>query len=619
MKLGGRKFSVRTVQISVIVFCALAFYGYSVTFGYVLDDKLVVTDNQFVQKGIQGIGDIFTTEGFEGYFGEKRDLIFGARYRPLSLAMFAIERSMTPLPWLGHLVNVLLYALLGYLIYVWSSRNFRHKKKRRWYLAVPFMIAILYVLHPIHSEAVANIKGRDEILAMLLSILTLLVSQRYARSGKIIDLVSVFPLFLMALLAKEHSITFLAIIPVTLWWIDKASYKRIGLTLTPIILAVASYMMLRYNAVGYLIPQSPAVTPALMNDPFLGMTELERSATIMYTLGKYLYLMIFPHPLTHDYYPYHIPKSTWSDPFVIFSVISYAVLILLVLWRTRKTKWVLWSFLFFVITILPMSNIFFTVGTFMNERFLFMPSLGYVIVLALLINYLTRKSSLRSFGIILYAILIVGYGLKTALRVPDWESGQSLNRAAIDVSKNSARINMFYATDLFNYAQATQNMEHKRLYLAEAKKYLEKSKKIHPLYSNANHMLAGVCAESFKVHKDINRVLNCFKDVARHRPDTEYLDQFLYYLENNGYSREVGKFYEEAGYDILYTERNNYPQAIRYLKKAEELLPGTKSVYEKLSAVYLAFAYHLQDYPDPNYKVTEIIETGRYYGNLARQ
>ena len=75
----------------IIFILPFALYISTLGFEYVLDDKIVIVDNQYTKKGFAGIKEIFTTESFQGYFGEQKNLLEGGRYRPLSIATFAVE------------------------------------------------------------------------------------------------------------------------------------------------------------------------------------------------------------------------------------------------------------------------------------------------------------------------------------------------------------------------------------------------------------------------------------------------------------------------------------------------------------------------------------------------
>jgi hypothetical protein len=132
---------------------------------------MVITENKFTQQGIKGIGDIFKYERFRGYFGKQSGKLTGERYRPLSIVSFAIEKSLFGSnKAISHLINVLLYALTGLLLYrvlLFMFPGDKGNKARTWFFSIPFLATSFFLFHPLHVEVVANIKGRDEIFAFL--------------------------------------------------------------------------------------------------------------------------------------------------------------------------------------------------------------------------------------------------------------------------------------------------------------------------------------------------------------------------------------------------------------------------------------------------------------------
>jgi hypothetical protein len=110
--------SMKWKEALIIPFLAFALYWMSLSFGYVLDDQIVITDNEFTKEGFSGIWDILSTESFTGYFGSQKDLVAGARYRPLSIVTFAIEQEIFgDNSFIRHFGNILLYGLCGLLIF----------------------------------------------------------------------------------------------------------------------------------------------------------------------------------------------------------------------------------------------------------------------------------------------------------------------------------------------------------------------------------------------------------------------------------------------------------------------------------------------------------------------
>ena len=93
-------------------------YANTLSHGFVLDDKIVITENQFTKQGFSGIKDIFTHDSMTGFFGRDKNLVAGGRYRPLSMAIHAVEWEIFgDWPLVYHLINVLCYALTGILLF----------------------------------------------------------------------------------------------------------------------------------------------------------------------------------------------------------------------------------------------------------------------------------------------------------------------------------------------------------------------------------------------------------------------------------------------------------------------------------------------------------------------
>ena len=439
----------------VIFTVAVALYVRCIPYDFVLDDQIVITDNEFTKNGFSGIPDIFGNDSFTGYFGEQKNLVAGSRYRPLSIAMFAIEYELAGLdPGLYHAVNIFLYGILCLLLFrvlhvilPSSSRVATH-----WLLGVPFIATLLFALHPIHTEAVANIKGRDEILALLFSLLAVYAGLRYAWRNAWPWLLASGVFLFTGILAKENAITFTAVIPLTLYFFTETNWKKWMLSAVPAAVASVSYVLIRLKVVGFLF--APTTSNSLLNDPFLGMSAAERSATITYTLGHYVRLLFFPVQLTHDYYPYHIPKSNWSDPAVILAAMIYLLFAVAAIYGFRRKAVYSYSILFFLATMSIISNVFFSIGTFMNERFAFMPSVAMCLVTAFYALRLHQDKRMPRWLIPAFlALYLGGFAVRSYTRIPAWKDRLSLNTAAVKVSKNSVRANCFMGTALFERAR----------------------------------------------------------------------------------------------------------------------------------------------------------------------
>lgn len=167
------KFNHPVFHFTLIGLAVFMLYWQTTGFDFVLDDKIVVTDNSFVQKGIQGIREIFWNDSMTGFLGEQPDLLAGGRYRPLSIVVFALIFQFAGLnPFWYHLANIVFYLISCLIVYRVLKVLFYKQKESQLFKLLVFLATILFAMHPVHTEAVANVKGLDEILAFLFGMMT---------------------------------------------------------------------------------------------------------------------------------------------------------------------------------------------------------------------------------------------------------------------------------------------------------------------------------------------------------------------------------------------------------------------------------------------------------------
>jgi protein O-mannosyl-transferase len=611
------KSSFWKVHINIVItFLALSFllYGYSLKSDYVLDDQIVITENQFTKKGFSGIGDIMSKETFVGYFGLQKDLVMGARYRPLSLVTFAIEWGLfapsesslpkaapgtkrdasfynepaySTLRSVHHFFNILLYCLSAILLYRVLLMLFPIKEDEKWYFNLPFITALLFLLHPIHVEAVANIKGRDEILSFIGCFATIYYVLKYKDFGGFSNIIKAIVVFFLALLAKENTLTFLAIIPLTLFCFRNETIGGALRSVLPLVFVTLFYLLIRYSIIGYMLSNGKEITD-LMNNPFYGMSVGDRFATVFYTLGRYIQLLFFPHPLTHDYYPYQIPIMHWSNWESVASLVLYVALAAYGIWSVLKNKSIVgFGILFYLITLSIVSNIPFSVGTFMNDRFIYLSSVGFCLVIAYGLVYLSNKINLQTLGLGVFGLFCLAYSFKTMVRVPDWKSTLSLNTSAINVSPNSARANLFYGVALFQEAMKTNDLDERKALMYKALPYTEKAISILPTYGSAMHMSSGLDAEIYQYDKDIDKILNRYASYLRYREllsiedvatGGTFIDKYLNYFAGiPAYKEKMTAFYLKI-IPMFLDEKKDATNAIRYASNALRIDPGNLDI-----------------------------------------
>lgn len=594
------------IYILILVFTFIL-YGNTISHDYALDDTLVITKNEYVKDGLSGIGKILTKDSFEGYFGEQVKYVVGGRYRPLSLVTYAVEYEFFGKnPHASHFINILLYALSGIMILIILKNLFylkfpgEEQNKHPWFLSVPFVAAILFIAHPIHTEAVANIKGRDEILALLLSLATLHLSLKYIEKQKALLLFAGSIVFFLALLSKENAITFIILIPLTLYFFTSVSWKKIIAFSSPILFAGILFLIIRFQVLGWF--EQREVIPELMNNPFIEASAAKKYATIFFTLLLYLKLLFIPHPLTYDYYPYHIELTGFGNIWVIIAILIYISMAIYGIKGLKNKNIHSYCIWLYLIPLSVVSNIVFPVGTFMSERFIYISSLGFCIMAAYLIIkeipvFIKNPGISRVFPYWVLIPVVIIYSFKTINRNQDWKDNYTLFTTDIKTSPNSAKGNTIVGETFYKKAKDTEDKTLSEQYLKKAVPFLQKALKIHPGYEGAWILLG----DAYRDLGDYEKAEKCFKEVVRIKPFSyngnyklgvlygKYLGQYeksLKYLEKAYKIEPANNEVVFALGTIHVFSKININKGIYYLRKSIELEPQNAESYKNLGGAY---------------------------------
>ena len=635
MKSANKKsdlFSLSSYSYSKLYLILFAFsfllYANTLNHEYTQDDAIVITQNEFTNQGISGIPKILGNDTFLGFFKseEKLNLVSGGRYRPLSLILFSVEVQLFGLnPFYGHLINVILYALLVLMIFKSLNLvlNYAQLYDDATSKSLSFLIALAYSAHPVHTEVVANIKGGDEILAMLFSMISFYYSWKFLISSKTKDvLVALFALFL-GLLSKENSISFVFIIPMSMLLFSDFSFKKITRKASLLLIPAVAFVLIRMNIVKSALSEVPN---ELMNNPFLKIVNgqyihynfSEKLASIIYTFGEYLRLLLFPHTLTHDYYPMQVGLKSWGNPEVILTIMVIATLLYLVF--SKRKKWPLFTFsiLYFAASIFLMSNLMFPVGTNMNERFLFMPSLGFSILTVLGFYKLYTKGN-KNATIAIFTILIILYSAKTISRNRVWHDDYTLFTTDVEVSTNSAKCqNAAGGAILDKMDKNDQNIINSESLRAEG--HLKKAVEIHPNYAAAHLLLGNALLYQGKHQEAIIEYETTLQLQPSNRDASSnlalaYRDYGKYLGEKksdfSGAQNMLLKSYAMNPDDaetvrllgVAYGVQNNHNKAVEYFEKLVKMQPNSQGAYKNLRNAYMG----LGDEVNVN-RVNDIIE-----------
>ncbi|MEO7444840.1 MAG: hypothetical protein ABIT96_06760 [Ferruginibacter sp.] len=440
-----------TLPMIFIGVLAFLLYANTLKHDYAYDDYSVVVGNKTVLKGISAIPEIFSTAYWHGMTGQN-----DAVYRPMSLSSFAIENEISAQnASLGHLINVLLFTLSAILLLYFLFNLLPTVNP-----AIPFAIALLWTCHPLHTEVVANIKSRDEILSFFFCIMAMY----FFVLGKERNLswIAGFICFFLGLLSKENALTFAAIIPLTVYWFNY-SKMRLLFSVIGVAIAAAIYMGLR------MVILETDVTDAhiaLIDNSLVGAPDIvTRLASAVNILGLYIFKFFVPWNLSSDYSFNQVPLTSITGLGFILTFIILGFAVYYVIKQFRHRNVIAYGILFFLLSISIVSNILFLIGSHMADRFMYTPSLGLCIVLVfLLVKIFNLTAGKGSYSMLAFAgknvlpalilgIFVMGFSYKTINRNKAWQNNLTLFTEDVKTSPESARTNLYFGIEVFNISR----------------------------------------------------------------------------------------------------------------------------------------------------------------------
>ncbi|MGZ3932376.1 MAG: tetratricopeptide repeat protein [Bacteroidia bacterium] len=503
--------------IIVLALIGLIFYSTTLYNEYALDDGIIIHQNDHVIKGIAGIKGILTKDAYESFYRRMNatDQLAGGRYRPLSVVSFAIEQEFIGAypqnglypqncfdlnkngkndpeedlnedgvwnevdcqvkgAFLRHFNNMWTYVFGCILLYL-VFRNYMFKDNQD----MAFLSALIFLTHPLHTEAIANVKSRDEIFSLIFISLTFFYSFRYMQDKKLSTLFWAAFMFFLALLSKEYAFVLLGLIPVAFYVFLKVDFDLKALVppivaflvvailmfalkwnkksfgIMPFIyMGVAGfafgktlkrkdmntlmiwlfgscllYLGMRFNAV-VLKPGVPDTE--ILNNPYLLANGEERFCSKAYVLLKYFTLCWMPHPLSSDYSYKSLLYRHFTDWDFILSVVLHIALVVVGVILVMKRHVLGFAIATYVAFLLMIGNVLMDIGATMGERLLFHSTIGFAIALAWFILNGFEKLSTVSFNarkLAMYSLLVVVvflYGCKAWERNWDWKNDITL-------------------------------------------------------------------------------------------------------------------------------------------------------------------------------------------------
>lgn len=582
----------------IIFLMSFLLYANSIPHGYILDDSGVLKDNWVVKRGIEGIPLILKTPYRYGVSMLTDDL-----YRPLSMVMFAVEWQISPnTPALSHFINVLFYALSCSLLLIVLRKLFT-----KYNPLLPLFACILWMAHPVHTEVVANIKSRDEIMSVFFLLLTTLWFLEYLNKGKTGYLLGAICAYFLGFFSKEGIITFLVIFPIIGWYYTPARLNKILLASASFLIPAIIYILVRHVILSTYAKPTPSI-PVPDNLLVAALDIGTRKATTILILGKYLGLLLIPYQLVSDYSYNQIPIVGWTNPLALLSFLVYAAGIGFMVWKIRTKSPAVFGILLFLVTMSIYSNLFILIGSSFAERFLYLPSLGFCILLGWLILRLfkiktegTSHADLKNLigknvtPWILVGIILTLFSVKTIARNSEWNTQWTLFSVDVQRSPNSTHMHYYWGLTIRDKAKEQTDQAVYKDLMGKALQEFKTAVSIYPHYPECYEQLG---LAYFRLGNN-DEALKNYEEAIKYNPEsaTSYANQGIIYFNRGQQQKAMDLYlkaisldpnYDDAYFNLgsVYGSQGKYDLAIQNFKKCLEFKPDNAQAYYYIGITY---------------------------------
>jgi len=537
--------------IIIIALLGIFVYLNSLSGEFIWDDISLIKNNSYI-KDFSNAPKVFTETIGAGAGIEHRF------YRPVQAFTYMLDYFLWGLDTTGyHITNVFLHVSVAVALYWLILLLFGDR-------LLSFCTSLLFVASPVHTEAVSYISGRADLLAALFLFLSFVYYIKC--TGKRLLIIPVMLFYALALFSRESVL----ILPLIILLYHYAFKKKIQLdTFGPVLGLSLGYVIARYTALCGLLPHLISTTTAAQRVPgfFVAVTN-------------YMRILLLPFNLHMEY---GNNLYSFGDPKALAGVCVISLLLIYAVRKNKNNTLMFFSISWFLVTLLPSSNIY-PINAFMAEHWLYLPSVGFFLVIAKGITYLFKKEKLRIYAIALSVFLVGTYAFLTAKQNTYWKEPIRFYERTLKYAPDSLRV---YNNLGIAYKEMGKN--------EEAVRAFGKASEIDPddpdVYNNLGNAYAnlGVGEEAISAYKKAIQLKPDFSDAYNNLG-------IVYY--NTGRMGEAITLFEEAikknplfagaynNLGVLYKSVGRREDAIRVYEKAIEINPDLADAYYNLGNIY---------------------------------
>ena len=505
--------------IGLIMLAGLIAYINVLRGEFLLDDEYIIQRNLFIRQPNQLLK-IFSSSILHG---SDRPSSF---YRPLQIISYAMDYAFWKFNVVGyHLTNIILHIAAALAMFWFLNIILRSA-------FISFAASLIFVVHPAHTEAVSYISGRADPLATVFIFLTLIfylkILKKYSHGFFVLMLAS----YVLALLSRE-SVLILPLLIIVYHFTFVRKLRLLPFVATVVLAGL--YACLRLTLLRSLL--DPAASTSLLSQRLPGFFK---------ALVTYLRILVWPFGLHMEY---GTKVFLFSHPQAIIGALIFLFLVSWAIVQRKRQQIFSFSVLWFFAALLPFSNLY-PLNAYMAEHWLYLPSLGFFLLLGAGLNALYEKEATKKISFVLTAALAVFFLILTNRQNAYWSDPVSFYKQTLQFAPDSS-------ASYCNLGRIYEKSGRRQEAIEAFKKAIE----AEPSRSNAYSNLAVIYSEMGRKQEAVE----LFKKAATLAPR----DAMLW---NN-----LGAAYSEVG---------NLDEAVTCLEKAIELNPHVVGSYYNLALIY---------------------------------
>ncbi len=398
------------ILLPLLIFAAaVVVHLRAVNYGFVSDEKLLITQNRTVRD--LRVSDMLTGKFWPGEFR-------GVYYRPAVTLSYGLGHAIAgEAPWLHHLGNFAFHGLAALGVYFLLLRLFKNR-------TAAFLASLVFAVHPVHTESVVWIPGRTDVMAAAFGIFAWLAlfkarGPRQTASRASWFLTSLL-LFILALGSKEVALVFPALVVAADYFVREQE----GPTWQSMKKRLPEYAVMAAVAALYLVVRTSILSgegPGPAADPLASFIIFRRVLAIITVFAASFLKMLWPHPWLPDFAYEGVFLNMPMALMLVFA--AFAVVLFGLALESRKSR-PLYSFCIIatLLAILPSSHVV-PFPTVFAERFLYLPSVFFSALAGLVLYDLLQAASFNNRTVFIIGLFVITLSVLSVGRASSFKSG----------------------------------------------------------------------------------------------------------------------------------------------------------------------------------------------------